>query len=220
MKYTQEKLIYAFGEFNQDIKLNYKKVDKVLESKKEGTITFQIDEKKAASKLTEQQMDEMYDDSLTIIPVSKVIEKKEKSNQDTKKQIDKVLKLACNVLKNSEDVDDFEYKKLAYQNVITSSISLLIQFRDSLILHFLKYKKQPDHFPKNIDFHLFIRLFPLVHQVVLFNWVGSQKLKPVILDKIKKDEKALDISELERFLSVFIYSDIKGSDYPDYVKGI
>ncbi len=218
LKYTQEKLIYAFGEFNQDIKLNYKKVDKVLESKKEGTITFQIDEKKAASKLTEQQMDEMYDDSLTIIPVSKVIEKKEKSNQDTKKQIDKVLKLACNVLKNSEDVDDFEYKKLAYQNVITSSISLLIQFRDSLILHFLKYKKQPDHFPKNIDFHLFIRLFPLVHQVVLFNWVGSQKLKPVILDKIKKDEKALDISELERFLSVFIYSDIKGSDYPDYVK--
>ena len=153
-----------------------------------GSIT-----KKAEQKLSEKQVDEMYDDSLSAIPVTKNIEKKDSSNQDTKKQIDKVLKLACNVLKNSEDVDDFEAKRIAYQNTLTSSISFLMQYRDSLIIHYIKFKKQPDHFPKNIDFHLFIRIIPLIHQVVIYNWLGSQKLRPVLTDKIERDKTTLNI---------------------------
>lgn len=218
LNFTQEKLNEAFGDFNNDIRNNHAKVDKVLESKRENTISFQLDEKKSESKLSEKQIDKMYDDSLSAIPVSKTIEKKDSFGQNTRKQIDKVLKLACNVLKNSEDVDDFESKKLAYQNTLVSSISFLMQYRDSLILHYLKFQKQPDNFPKNIDFHIFIRIIPLIHQVVIFNWLGTQKLRPVIIDKIIKDKSTLNISEFERFLSVYIYGDIKGSDYPEIVE--
>lgn len=218
LNFTQEKLNHAFGEFNEDVRTNYEKVDKVLESKKDNTVTFQIDEKKAQAKLSEKQIDEMYDDSLSAIPVSKSIEKKDLVHQDTKQQIDKVLKLACNVLKNSEDVDNFEAKKIAYQNTLISSISFLMQYRDALILHYLRFNKQPDHFPKNIDFHLFIKVFPLIHQVVIYNWLGTQKLRPVIEDKIKSDKTTLNISDFERFLSVFIYGDIKGSDYPRIIE--
>lgn len=214
LNFTQEKLNEAFGEFNNDIRNNHDKVDRVLESKKNNTVTFQIDEKKAENKLSEKQIDEMYDDSLSAIPVSKTIEKKDITNQNTRRLIDKVLKLACNVLKNSEDVDDFESKKRAYQNTLISSISFLMQYRDSLIIHYIKFKKQPEHFPKNIDFHLFIRVIPLIHQVVIYNWMGTQKLRPVITDKIESDITTLNVSDFEKFLSVFIYGDVKGADYP------
>jgi hypothetical protein len=218
LNFTQEKLNEAFGEFNNDIRENHDKVDRVFESRKEKTVTFQIDEKKAESKLLEKQVDEMYDDSLSAIPVSKTIEKKDYNTQNTRRQIDKVLKLACNVLKNSEDVDDFEAKKIAYQNTVISSISFLMQYRDSLIIHYIKFKKQPDHFPKNIDFHIFIRIIPLIHQVVIYNWLGTQKLRPVITDKIEKDKTTINISDFERFLSVFIYGDVKGGDYPQIIE--
>jgi predicted MPP superfamily phosphohydrolase len=218
LSFTQEKLNEAFGDFNNDIRNNHEKVDKVLESKRDNTVTFQIDEKKVENKLSEKQVDEIYDDSLSLIPVAKNIEKKDYDNQDTRKQIDKVLKLACNVLKNSEDVDDFEAKRIAYQNSLISSISFLMQCRDSLIKHFIKFQRQPDNFPKNIDFHLFIRIIPLIHQVVIYNWLGSQKLRPVITDKIITDKKTLNISDFERFLSVFIYGDVKGGDYPQIIE--
>ncbi|MFN8283448.1 MAG: metallophosphoesterase [Chitinophagales bacterium] len=218
LNFTQEKLNEAFGDFNNDIRNNHEKVDKVLESKRNNTVTFQIDEKKAEQKLSEKQVDDMYDDSLSAIPVAKNIEKKDSTNQDTKKQIDKVLKLACNVLKNSEDVDDFEAKRIAYQNTLVSSISFLMQYRDSLIIHYIKFQKQPDHFPKNIDFHLFIRVIPLIHQVVIFNWLGSQKLRPVLTDKIERDKTTLNVSDFERFLTVFIYGDVKGGDYPQIIE--
>lgn len=218
LNFTQEKLNEAFGEFNNDIRYNHDKVDRVLESKKDNTVTFQIDEKKAENKLSEKQIDEMYDDSLSAIPVSKTIEKKDITNQNTRRQIDKVLKLACNVLKNSEDVDDYESKTRAYQNTLISSISFLMQYRDSLIIHYIKFKKQPEHFPKNIDFHLFIRVIPLIHQVVIYNWIGTQKLRPVITDKIENDITTLNVSDFEKFLSVFIYSDVKGADYPQIIE--
>jgi predicted MPP superfamily phosphohydrolase len=218
LNFTQEKLSEAFGDFNDDIRNNHEKVDKVLESKRDNTVTFQIDEKKAESKLSEKQVDEMYDDSLSAIPVSKKIEKKDSASQDTRRQIDKVLKLACNVLKNSEDVDDFEAKKIAYQNTLISSISFLMQYRDALLIHYIKFKKQPENFPKNIDFNLFIKVIPLIHEVVIFNWLGSQKLRPVITDKIEKDVTTLNISDFERFLSVFIYGDVRGGDYPQIIE--
>lgn len=218
LNFTQEKLNEAFGDFNNDIRNNHDKVDRILESKKDKTVTFQIDEKKAENKLSEKQIDEMYDDSLSAIPVSKNIEKKDYSNQDTRRQIDKVLKLSCNVLKNSEDVDDFEVKKVAYQNTLISSISFLMQYRDALMIHYIKFKKQPDHFPKNIDFNLFIKVIPLIHQVVIYDWLGSQKLRPVITDKIEKDITTLNISDFERFISVFIYGDVKGEDYPQIIE--
>lgn len=97
------------------------------------------------------------------IPVSKTIEKKETNIQKDNIQIDKILKLACNVLKNSEDVDSFDSKKKAYKTTLLSSISFLMLYRDSLIMHYLKFQKQPENFPKNINFNLFIRVIPLIH---------------------------------------------------------
>lgn len=45
--------------------------------------------------------------------------------------------------------------------------------------------------------------------------LGSSKLGPIILDKIKQDElkKSITKSDIESYLSVALYSDIEGKDY-------
>lgn len=219
LKFTQNKLEYVYGDFNKTLIENWEKIDYVLESKKnEDTITFQIDENKVKKKLTSEQENDIYDESLSNIPIKQKIEKKDNSNLDSHKNIDKVLKLAATVLKNSEDVDSFELKKSAYNNIITSSIAFLMQYRDSLIHYFIKHNKEPLHFPKNIDFSLFIRILPLIHQVVVYNWLGTKKIRTVLVDKIKNDKDSVNISDFEKYLSVFIYSDIKGIDYPKNIR--
>jgi hypothetical protein len=163
-------------------------------------------------------MEAIYDEQLSAIPVQKNVPKKSGQDIATKRNIDKVLKLASNVLKNSEDVDDFEAKTMAYKNTLLSAISCMIQERDALILFYTHFKKNPDHLPKNIDFNLFIQVVPMIYQVVIFNWLGTQKLRPVITDKMDKDKLTLNISEFERFLSIFIYSDIRGAEYPERIE--
>ena len=94
----------------------------------------------------------------------------------------------------------------------------MLQERDNLIRYYTKYQKKPDHLPKNINFNIFIQVVPLIYQVAIYNWLGTQKLRPVIIEKIEKDKLTLNISELEKYLSVFIYSDVRGSDYPEIVE--
>jgi predicted MPP superfamily phosphohydrolase len=217
--FTQGKLHEAFGDFNADVIQNYQKVDAVLETKqKSQTLAFQMPGDKLKIKPSETQLEEVYDHRLSAIPVQKNIPKKSGNQFSTKKNVDKVLKLASNVLKNSEDVDDFDTKILAYKNTLLSSISCMIQERDALIIFFNHFQKKPDHLPKNIDFNLFIQIIPLIYQVVIYNWLGSQKLRPVIIDKMDKDKQTLNISEFEKFLSVFIYSDVRGVDYPEKIE--
>ncbi len=220
LKFTQEKLQEAFSEFNKQMALDYQRLDKVLDTSQDVSNTFalQIDEEKMKIKPTQKDLDKMYDEQLSQIPIQKNISKKESENLSTQKNIDRVLKLAASVLKNSEDVDDFSEKVSAYKNIISSSMSFLVQYRDTLIKSYLKYQKTPEYLPKNVDFSLFIRVLPLVHQVVVYNWVGSQKLRPVIIEKINNDSKSLNVSDYEKFLSVFIYSDIKGNDYPEKIQ--
>lgn len=218
LNFTQEKLNLAFGVTNEDLRQNGKKIDTVLQRKDNKALAFRIDDNKIENKPSDSELEEIYDSSLSFIPVQRNIESKTATSLDTKKLSDKILKLASNVLKNSEDVDSFEAKQIAYQNTLLSSMSFLMLYRDELIQYYLKYKTQPDYFPKNINFSLFIHVLPLVHQIVIFEWLGSQKLRPVIVNKIEKDKTTLNISEFEKFLSVFLYADIKGGEYPKVIE--
>lgn len=218
LEFTQTRLDEAFGDFNKEIIENHEKFDKVLDARNDEALSAQIQEPSLDSKMTEEELDQAYDQSLSSIPVQKSIAKKDIEPADNRKHLDRILKLASSVLKNSEDVDDFDVKKKAYSNTLIGSMSFLIQYREALLMYYLEHKKQPDHFPKNMNFKMYIRMLPLIHQVVLFNWLGSQKLLPVIVDKMEKDKKESVISEYEKFLSVFLYGDIKGLNYPEVVE--
>jgi hypothetical protein len=48
--------------------------------------------------------------------------------------------------------------------------------------------------------------------------VGTPKLAKIVLGKMKTDLKSKTTSNLETFLSVGLYSDIQGNDFPNYLK--
>ena len=64
---------------------------------------------------------------------------------------------------------------------------------------------------------MLVHILPLVHQVMMYEWFGSQKLRHVVIYKTKKDHLKLNIPQFEKFISAFLYTDIKGSYYPQII---
>lgn len=123
-----------------------------------------------------------------------------------------LLILAMNVLKNSEEIDEQNLKNDSYVKVLRNSISYCILYK--LICNaFIKHENK---FPKEriTEFKYILRFLPLMHQTLLSDNIGTYKLSEVIKDKIQLD-KAEEVSEFEKFLSVFLYADIKGKDFKD-----
>lgn len=217
--FTQARLNEAFGNNVIDLNQNWLRIDKVLEPASfENTISYNVNTERIPTKLSEEQINALYDVQLSSATTQTQIKKKGAEKLESTKNVDLVLKLAASVLKNSEDVDSFEEKTKAYRNILLCSIAFLMQYRDSLLIYFDQNKIKPDVFPDNIDFNLFIKVLPLIYQVVLFEWLGTPKLGPVVADKIEKDKLSSNISDYEKFLSIFTYADIRGSCYPSVIK--
>lgn len=162
---------------------------------------------------TNEMMEKFFDDRLSRIPASGIINKAvgEVSFQ-------KLLIILANVLRNSEGVENRALKMKAYRLQVKYSLIWTILYRESLIRYVLKYKKVPASIPDNINFLTFIKFFPVNVQSGMNNHLGTTKLSPIILQKVKEDLKSESVSDLETFFSVFLYADIQGNDYPKYLK--
>lgn len=205
----------AFSTINQNIRDNYDKVDLVLET--EETVSSKIDLAKAKIKPTESQLEAAYDNNISSIPAKREIESKEETDNSKEASVSKILKLASIVLKNSSDISP-EKRKVAYDKVILSSMSFMLIYRDALILFYDKDKVEvKKYIPKKMSFGFFMTVLPIIHQVTMYNWLGSSKLTPIIRQKIVEDNETINISEFEKFLSVYIYSDIRGRNYDTYI---
>lgn len=207
-------LAESFKPLNDTILPQFTKIDKFLETK--DSLSKHIDLNKAQKKPDEKVMEQAYDETLNNLPVKKDIPLK-KLNEQRTIYLDKLLKLASVVLKNSEEIDSFDKRFSSYEIILQSSISFFVMYRQHLLDYFETHKKKPSFFPKNIDFNMFIRFLPLIHQVVLFDWLGSIKMSPLLIEKINRDKKNKDISDFEKFLSVFIFSDMNGENFKKYI---
>src|SRR5690606_41504559 len=116
---------------NPYIQENYEKVDYVLESKNSNLLAYKIDEKKV-KKIDEKQLEGILDNKLANSPTIKEVEEKNVT-LDSKKNLDLVLKLSSVVLKNRDDIDDYDLKYKFYKQVLVSSISFLMIYRDSIL---------------------------------------------------------------------------------------
>lgn len=150
-----------------------------------------------------------------------------KKNSNKFNNFSRLLLLAMDVLRNCEEFKDDPHdsnvtKTYYYQLVLKNSISYAILYR----LIAIEMINHPDKFPKERiqDLKFIIRLLPVLHEELLRSHLGTYKLTEVIKDKIDADNKLISCSsEFERFLSVFLYADMKGSDYykvlSDFLKG-
>lgn len=128
----------------------------------------------------------------------------------------RLLLLAMDVLKNCEEFrsnskNPNATKRYYYELVLRNSISYAILFK----LIAIEMVNHPEKFPEERikDLKFIIRLLPVLHEELLKGHLGTYKLTEVIKDKIEDDNNSeTKPSEFERFLSVFLYTDLKGKD--------
>ncbi len=217
LKFVTNKLENAYQSYNQFMKESNGFIDNMLETKKtiSSSLTFELIKRKP----TDEEIEKSFDGAFSNSPVKQNIEEKNFHATNKKIHIDKILVLAAKVLKNSEDIDNADLKMQAYELILTSSISYMLIYRTFIIS--LKEKGMligGKHLPNSINFNVFIRLLPLMHQILLLDWVGTPKILPLVEIKIENDKKDLNASDFEKFLSIFIYSDLKGKGNIDKIK--
>lgn len=213
LEISQQLLSSVFVDLNNDVIQNWDKIDTFLNTRQ--SLSAKMSMKQIKKKPTEKELEKMYDEELKSIPIKRSIEKR---NVSKNWPLDKTLKFASLIFKNLEDLDDQDARSKAMQNIVTSSISLMLYTRDALIYYYIKNNSTPNGFPKNIDFAVFIRLLPLLHQVMLSDWVGTEKTKLIIKSRIDNHPLNVSLSEFEKFIDIFIYSDIRGKDSFEIMK--
>lgn len=193
--------------------------DNVFETGKTVSSTLNEDFVKhlAANKPKEEELDKITDEMLDKTVPEKGIKKKE-IELSTPLRMERMWTLAAQVLKNTEEITEPELKVSSYRQILTCSMAFSNLYKYHLE-NFIK-KNQGNLGAIKIDENILIvkKFLPLVHEIVLYSLLGTPKLSAVIRDKIHSDLEQSDLSDLEKYLSVFLYADIRGKDYDKYIK--
>ncbi|MFR8656548.1 MAG: hypothetical protein ACLVE2_09860 [Bacteroides caccae] len=79
---------------------------------------------------------------------------------------------------------------------------------EEMIKHSSHYSQQ-----RIEDLKFCLRILPVLHQTLISEHIGTYKLTEVIKEKLYEDYQNNNISEMEIFLSTFLYIDLKGEKY-------
>lgn len=161
---------------------------------------------------TETEKELIYDEQLEKISKQKT-EYKEKISID----FDRMLLIMCNTLRNSEGVENLELKKQAYNDIVKHNITYSILYTQLLIRYIIENKKLPPSIPQNISLEFLLKNMPYNIQFSLNEHLGTKKLEKIIINKINNDNRK-SISEIEKYLSVLLYSDINGGEFEVYLR--
>lgn len=164
---------------------------------------------------SQELMDEINDRRLLNIENPKKILRKEGAVS-----LEVLLIIMSNVVRNSETIENKELKKEGYEVVLKYCLVWMVLYREFILDYVQKHRKMPPSIPAEIDFLSLMRNIPLSVQGGMNKHLGTFKLSPIILEKIKEDNlgRSITKSDLEKFLSVALYSDIQGDEFPKYFK--
>ncbi|MEP4532955.1 MAG: metallophosphoesterase [Cyclobacteriaceae bacterium] len=134
--------------------------------------------------------------------------------------LETLLILMCNVLRNSEGVEDKKLKSDVYENIIKYSLTWALWYRETLIQYVIDNQRLPPNIPIEVSLRNALTNMPLHIQLGMSRHLGTYKLAPIIKEKIHLDFQGDSItkSDLEAFFSVALYADIQGKDFPEYFK--
>lgn len=167
------------------------------------------------SRPTKEQVEKQIDEFLQHLPNPELILKKEQ-----RKTLETMLVLMSNVLRNLEGVEDLKLKMKAYDDVIKNTLIFILLYQYVVTEYYNQFQELPPNVPKDYDLNTYLKNIPFHIQLGMTNHLGSTKLAPVILNKIKHDnlDKTFTGTDMEKFLSVFLYADIQGQDYHKHLK--
>ena len=190
---------------------------KSYDGKKEEPIARNIEIAKIKdSRPSEEKMEKRYDEQL-----EKIANPSSISTTDSDFSLDRILLIMCNVLRNSEGIEDLGLKRKAYNAIIKYNISYAILYSQWVVQYVLENEKLPPSIPPYVSLNEILLNLPFHIQSSLNVHLGTAKLSSIVMDKIKEDRsgKSNTKSELESYFSVALYADIQGANFDKVLKG-
>lgn len=192
--------------------------DKVVSNEKEAQepVARNIEIAKIKeSRPSDAAVEKHYDEQL-----DRISSPKGKLKGKDKVDFDRIMLIMCNVLRNSEGIENLSLKKEAYDEIIKHNLTYSILYTQALVRYIIENDKLPPSIPQDISIDLLFRNFPFHIQHSLYTHLGTQKLSSVILEKIKRDfkNKSITKTEIESYLSVALYSDVYGDRFELFLR--
>lgn len=193
---------------------------------KDYSVVEKLDDKKvqllsSTKQEVKENIEEIKEMTLESSPVSNKIVKKNLDMSFLDKMGQSFI-IAANVLRNSEWIEEDELKYSSFTQVLSASFKFLCLYKIAFIS---EIKEKFDDFSpeKQKEIYMYLTFLPLAHESLLKQSLGTAKLNQVTknhIDFLNKNE----CSQLEKFCSVFLYSDFKGRNYlseiKSFIKGI
>lgn len=168
------------------------------------------------NKPTDNQVDEIVDtindQTFDEIASDKQANIKRKSHEITHFQkMDRILYLSSKLLKNTEETIINNLKYDSYVQIVKCLMYYYKEYFEYISIH---AKINEENFDLS---EIYIKFAPLITQVTLYYTMGTSKLKTIIREKIIHDMTNSNISDYERFVSIFLYADMQGTDFLSYI---
>lgn len=166
-----------------------------------------------AKKKFKEDIDSINDKYLEALPVNDSIQKKVKSLSEFKK-LELSLILAANMLRNSEEINNKKNK--FFKDILTNSLGFVCLYK-ILYSKSIQDKSKKLSNDQKKEAMLFVHCLPLLHEALLEDMMATTKLSIVYKEHIDEIINKKEISQLEKYCSVFLYADTKGENYLNYV---
>lgn len=134
-------------------------------------------------------------------------------NFTKREQLELSLILAANVLRNSEEIDIDNIKYDFFVKILHASL-VYVCFYKVLFIHSLE-NKSPE---KKEEAKIFMSLLPVLNENLLEDILGTSKLNNVVKKHIEKIIDDKKVTQLEKFCTVFLYSDFKENERLEILK--
>lgn len=121
--------------------------------------------------------------------------------------LSKQLLLAMNVFKNSEEITIPNLKYESYVKILKYSIAYCLLAKLLTTKKLSEDKNMPTERIK--DLHIMLRFLPFLHQKLLYRNLDTVKILEIVKQKMAEDLQNETTSELEKYMSIFLYADIQ-----------
>ncbi|PFM97122.1 STAND family AAA ATPase [Bacillus cereus] len=193
----------------EQLQYNYDNVFETLSTIVDRLSADDIKQITTGDKPTEEEIEELQDNTLSESCKEKGISKKDEeiSNFD---KLARVWIIAAKILKNTEDTMVEGLKTDSFNKIVKCSMAFASIYKFILISYQEKHEVDQKQ-EKKEEIEILKNLMPLIHQSVLLQTLGTGKLKVVIEERLEEIMDDESVSDFEKFLCVFTYSDLKGN---------
>ncbi|MBO0587580.1 MULTISPECIES: metallophosphoesterase [unclassified Sporosarcina] len=132
-------------------------------------------------------------------------------------KLQKTWIIAAKVLKNTEEVEIGDLKDRAFRSIMLCSLITVSVHKRKMELYLSDSNRKSELMKSNPEMYSFFSFFTrfalVVHEVHLFSVIGTTKLLPVIRDYLNENIENDSVSDVEKYLAIFLYIDSNANDY-------